>query len=52
MSENCFDHSGAKGSLKHKLLNFSVHLQTVLVTLGKKFEIRLNMSQGGGGSMF
>ena len=37
--ENGFDHSGAKRNLKHKLLNFSVHLQTVLVTLGKKIEI-------------
>ena len=36
--ENGFDHSGAKRNLKHKLLNFSVHLQTVLVTLGKKLK--------------
>ena len=34
--ENAFDHSGAKRNLKHKLLNFSGHLHTVLVTLGKK----------------
>ena len=36
ISEKGFDHSEAKGNLKHKLLNFSILLDTGLLTLGKK----------------